>query len=421
MQRTKFSFLGMLVILVCLMMITTMTARAANSDDDDDDDNHGHLLTVDDDRVQCPDAGFTSIQAAVTAASPGDRINVCPGTYQEQIRINKRLSIRGIRVSNQNLAVIMPNPAVANSTSFSSGLPVAAIVFVDGTAGVNLKNLTVDGATNGINACAPTLVGIYYRNSSGKVDSVAVRNIKLGTGLEGCQSGLAIFAQSGNGGSSRLEVANSSVHDYQKTGIAGNEVGTELKAWGNAVSGIGSTPNIAQNGIQIAFGGKGSIEGNSVINHIYGQCTSISTCTFFSANILIVDSNQVRIANNNTGNAQINIYYQGNRGDVIGNTVFQSRVFDGIDLVGDRNRASGNRVFNSDASGIYVLGERNEVNGNIINEAPVGILEDTPSDDNHFNGNRFFNTGMNIFSFSSSAAVNALVSVGAKNVSPARP
>lgn len=36
---------------------------------------------VDDDGVDCPDAAYTTIQAAVTAASPGDTIAVCTGVY----------------------------------------------------------------------------------------------------------------------------------------------------------------------------------------------------------------------------------------------------------------------------------------------------------------------------------------------------
>src|SRR5689334_22812573 len=40
--------------------------------------------TVDDDRTQCPSAGFTSIQAAVDQAAPWDTIIVCDGLYQEQ-------------------------------------------------------------------------------------------------------------------------------------------------------------------------------------------------------------------------------------------------------------------------------------------------------------------------------------------------
>ena len=45
-------------------------------------------LTVDDDKAQCPAAPYTEIQAAVDAAVTGDRVNVCPGTYPEQVHLD---------------------------------------------------------------------------------------------------------------------------------------------------------------------------------------------------------------------------------------------------------------------------------------------------------------------------------------------
>src|SRR5262245_35273224 len=50
---------------------------------------------VDDDRVQCPTADFTSIGAAVAAAHRGDVIEVCPGTYNESVVVNKSLKFVG--------------------------------------------------------------------------------------------------------------------------------------------------------------------------------------------------------------------------------------------------------------------------------------------------------------------------------------
>ena len=93
MHNRKFSLLTIVAFLLCLGMAGTKPARAAVLNDDDDH-RKGATLTVDDDRVQCPNAGFTSIQAAVTAAHAGDRINVCPGTYNEQVAINKSLTIQ---------------------------------------------------------------------------------------------------------------------------------------------------------------------------------------------------------------------------------------------------------------------------------------------------------------------------------------
>ena len=48
-------------------------------------ESDGPTLVVDDDRVQCPTAGFTKIQDAVNAAPAGATIRVCAGTYPEQV------------------------------------------------------------------------------------------------------------------------------------------------------------------------------------------------------------------------------------------------------------------------------------------------------------------------------------------------
>ena len=51
-------------------------------------------LMVDDDSA-CPGAAFTSIQAAINAATSGDTIQVCAGTYNEDISVNKSVNIVG--------------------------------------------------------------------------------------------------------------------------------------------------------------------------------------------------------------------------------------------------------------------------------------------------------------------------------------
>src|SRR2546430_50222 len=58
-----------------------------------------HVLLVDDDKAQCKKADFTTIQAAVDAASPGARIFVCAGTYRESVTITKndlRIRAKGV-------------------------------------------------------------------------------------------------------------------------------------------------------------------------------------------------------------------------------------------------------------------------------------------------------------------------------------
>ena len=60
-------------------------------------------LVVDKDQVQCGNADFSSIQAAVDAANPGDVVRVCPDVYDERVTVNKPLTIRGVANSVQAL------------------------------------------------------------------------------------------------------------------------------------------------------------------------------------------------------------------------------------------------------------------------------------------------------------------------------
>src|SRR6266566_2145440 len=50
-----------------------------------DDDPNGGLYVAP--GTSCDDPGYQTIQSAVMAAAPGDRINVCPGTYVEEVTI----------------------------------------------------------------------------------------------------------------------------------------------------------------------------------------------------------------------------------------------------------------------------------------------------------------------------------------------
>jgi nitrous oxidase accessory protein NosD len=365
-----------------LLLVSILIPRMAAAQDRD----HKPVLLVDDDKIQCPTATFTSIQDAINAASPGSLIRVCPGTYPEQLSIDKSLSIEG-----DNGAILLPSNMVANATG-SSGTPIAAAIFVKEAADVEIQGLIVDTANSGISGCSPDLIGILYQNSSGSIKHNVVRNTKLAVSLNGCQSGDAIVVQSLGGETSIVSVDDNSVHDYQKNGITGNELGTEVTVSNNVVTGLGPTTGAAQNGIQIGFGAKGDVLRNTVTDNVWSPCVSLEICTANATGILIFQSDDVHVEHNSVATNQLGIYAGGQRDEIESNSISNSLILVGIDLASDNNLASRNDVTNSGYAAILIEGNNNKVQSNDITEAPIGVLKLSGTVGNTQSGNSFFDT-----------------------------
>jgi hypothetical protein len=272
-----------------------------------------------------------------------------------------------------------------------SGASLAPIILVKDTTDVDIRDVIVDGANNDITACSPDFIGILYQNASGEVARVAVRNVKLSTTLNGCQSGSAILIQSG-GGTSVVGVKSSSIHDYQKNGITANEVGTQVQIEDNVVTGVGPTTGAAQNGIQIGFGAGGSITKNTVANHIWSPCVSLASCDVtFAVDILVFESDGVSVERNVAGISQRGIDIVANHAHVVQNQVFETLTLDGIKLAGNDNAATDNSITHSDRAGVFIDGNNNSVRRNRINEAAFGVLKVAGSTGNIIFFNNFSN------------------------------
>jgi hypothetical protein len=330
----------------------------------------------------------SSIQNAVNALPPHSTLDICPGIYQEQVIVTQAITIQGVKDPNSTAdAAVIAAPSggiVANSTSLTSGNPIAAQLVVDTPGGlVNISNITVDGNNNQINGCAPDLIGIYYRNASGTVSQVAAINQALIASLNGCQSGLGIFVQSGNSLTSTVTVKNSYVANYQKNGITGDEVGTTLTSSLNRIVGQGPTTGAAENGIQIGFGAAGSADSNTVMDNVYSPGTAAAT------GILVYASTNISVTSNTVGNSQLGISFDSDpnfgladNGSIVSNKISATHLFDGLDVCSNGNSVLKNSVFGSDESGIHMdgsctgSGNSNTVTSNIVNDSCAGILED---------------------------------------------
>ncbi len=382
---------------------------------------------------------FSSIQAAILAVPPSSTIDICPGTYAEQLLITQPVTLTGVSsttagITDDGIVIIPPAGGLtANATSLASGNPIAAHVWVSNAATVNMNNLAVDSIGNNLSGCgAPDVVGILYQNSSGTLNHVVTRNQWIGAsesdgGSNGCQNGLGIFVQSGNSLTSTVTVTNSSVHDYQKNGITGNEVGTTLIATNNTVVGQGATTGAAENGIQIGFGAAGTVTGNLVVDDVWAPDT-ITDPGDAAAGILIFDGaeNSVTVKSNTVGNTQTGIALVtdtvglGEGATVTGNKVFGTRIFDGIDVCSQNNTVSTNTVTNSSQSAIHLdgscgtgSGTHNAVTGNTLLDACTGVLDDSGGP-NTESPNTFFAAGTEIGSSCSVAPSRNTAAIGGK-------
>jgi hypothetical protein len=126
--------------------------------------------------------------------------------------------------------------------------------------------ITASSLANVCDAALDGLRGILLLNASGSVAGTEIRDLNQGS--SGCQEGNAIEVQNYGGEAVRVRIQDNVVSGYQKTGIAvlGTVLGTISN---NVVLGFGPVSHIAQNGIQVGWGGDVRVLNNYVSENSY--------------------------------------------------------------------------------------------------------------------------------------------------------
>jgi hypothetical protein len=365
---------------------------------------------------------FTTIQAAVNAVPAGSVIEVCPGTYPEQVTITKKLTLEGIASGSLDAPTIVPpSPAgLAQNGTDINGNAVYPQILVTGTGAalVTITHLTVNGTGNNVSGCGSLLEGIYYKDSSGSITDNVVQNQFPTdfTDYGGCGNGLAVNVESdGNVGAATVTISSNFVSSYDKNGItaSGNSsVGPAVTIEGNYVVGLGSTAMnwisnapAAENGIQVGFGATGKVTLNTTIDDVWGPDPTNSTPVLNAATgILVFASTGITVSDNQVGSTQYGIAIVSGTGygfgladgaAVTANRISGTQVFDGIDLCSNSNTVESNIIYGSTESGIHAdgssegggadacsgssgtpgsTGNSNTIENNTINGACAGVL-----------------------------------------------
>ena len=360
----------------------------------------------------CHAGSHSTIQDAVTNSTAAT-IDVCPGTYPEQVTINRTVTLKGI-VSGNGGAAIITSPS-GGLVENPSGSGIEAQIYVEPGATVTISDITTDAANSQLDSlgCAGDPVGIYYNGASGTITHSSVLNDILSPSLTGCQGGLGILVVSS--GVNNVSITYNNVENYQKNGITvtgpypETGVGPSATISFNTVIGQGSWNGAGQNSIQLSYGATGTIASNTVGSDVWAPDVYGDTGNA-AAGILVYASQNVAISKNNVSNTQYGSavvsdetspFGGGNGAQITGNTVATTHLYDGIDLCSNNNRVTSNTINGSDESAVHAddtcsgtygtTGNNNTIQSNTINTACAGVLLGTGTG-NGPASNTYYNT-----------------------------
>jgi len=269
--------------------------------------------TVDDDKVQCPNAKYTSIQSAVNQAAPWDTIKVCDGTYLESstpasttvspsqtgskngLTITKPLTIKGTGAGKVS---IQPAPSLAPTLAGtvpylrdSGGNVISISRQAAGSTDDNENRVDISGVT----VESPTVfveAGISYFNTSGTLSNSKVGPLKRAadsTELAANPHGWGVVMTNHLIGAEagvqrQVNIVGSLITGYQSGGVLFDDSrGTDgnattlqrsgIKAYGRVskslIQGSGPSSLIPQTGVQWHAGQRGSITESTVTGNFY--------------------------------------------------------------------------------------------------------------------------------------------------------
>jgi hypothetical protein len=356
-------------------------------------------------KLDCPNADFTTIQAAVDAAGSGDQIKVCPGNYPEHVVIEgpskNKLKLESTKKLQAHVQFPMTPP--------SGGYP-DAIVLVRGSQDVKIKGFTIEGPWSdspGVGCAQPTHYGVRVDGGGdAKIEENHITQIQDAiVALRGCQDGLAIrvgryFETPTQTGSA--DIVHNTIDTYQKNGVTIDGTGSSAKVEHNTIDGGGSDPIIAKNGVQIGRGAEARVHENDISGNSYtgvgppppGDAIDDNDAT----GILVFEvTGGVELSNNDLAGNDLGVELGGRFADeetpdfgattgvLIKDNKVTNSVFDGLRANEDalqnkfennKSSGSGSHDCHDDSAGGGTAGTANTWKGNKgVTQTPAGICK----------------------------------------------
>lgn len=218
----------------------------------------------------CTEPRFNSVQAAVSSGAT--TVEICAGTYTEQVEIAGPTKLNAFDGVGSVTLAMPATPARSESAcdtkpNESEGpLNQSDEISICTSGTVSLTGIDVE-AVIPLETCANGLNGIFIGGGGTlKATHVSVNGASTSiAAFKGCQHGIAVRV----GSASREEVGHAELTSdtfsgYEKNGPTVAGAGSTMAIKSSTITGEGVSPYIAQNGVQISFGGRGTVNSSTI-------------------------------------------------------------------------------------------------------------------------------------------------------------
>lgn len=209
---------------------------------------------------------YTQVDNAINAADPGDVVDIAPGTYPEQVEIDKNVKIVGAGTRTTTITppvISTPGQPTLAPLATLNGNVLRPVIFANASQ-ATLSTLTVDGSALGTEN--QKFAGIASNNADLSLDHLHITQTKS-TPASSTASGYGIYAVANSGTNHTFTLNRLTVDDYQAAGIVFSGANITAAATDTTVTGSGATSTLPQQGVRFENGANGSLDRVQVAAH----------------------------------------------------------------------------------------------------------------------------------------------------------